>query len=47
MEPTADDVRRQLDRLLSSAVFTNAGRMSRFLKFVVEQTLAGEGERLK
>ena len=37
----------QLDRLLASAVFANAGRMSRFLKFVVERTLAGEGERLK
>jgi TolB-like protein len=47
MSPTADDTRRQLDRLLASAVFANAGRMSRFLKFVVERTLAGEGERLK
>jgi TolB-like protein len=47
MHPTADDVRRQLDRVLASAVFANAGRMSRFLKFVVERTLAGEGERLK
>jgi TolB-like protein len=47
MSPSADDVRRQLDRLLASAVFVNAGRMSRFLKFVVEQTLAGHGERLK
>ena len=47
MSPTADDVRRQLDRLLASAGFANAGRMSRFLKFVVERTLAGDGERLK
>lgn len=47
MSPSGDDVRRQLDRLLASAVFANAGRMSRFLKFVVERTLAGEGERLK
>jgi TolB-like protein len=47
MSPSGDDVRRQLDRLLASGVFANAGRMSRFLKFVVEQTLAGEGERLK
>ena len=47
MSPSGDDVRRQLDRLLASAVFANAGRMSRFLRFVVEQTLAGEGERLK
>jgi len=47
MPPTEDDVRRQLDRLLASGGFANAGRMSRFLKFVVERTLAGEGERLK
>ncbi len=47
MAPSEDDVRRQLDRLLASTGFANAGRMSRFLKFVVEQTLAGEGERLK
>lgn len=47
MSPSGDDVRRQLDRLLASAGFANAGRMSRFLRFVVEQTLAGEGERLK
>ena len=47
MSPTGDDVRRQLDRLLASAVFANAGRMSRFLRFVVDKSLAGEGERLK
>jgi TolB-like protein len=47
MSPTGDDVRRQLDRLLASSGFANAVRMSRFLKFVVEHTLAGEGERLK
>ena len=47
MPPPADDVRHQLDRLLASSGFANAGRMSRFLKFVVEKTLAGEGERLK
>jgi adenylate cyclase len=47
MSPSGDDVRRQLDRLLASAGFANAGRMSRFLRFVVEKSLAGEGERLK
>ena len=47
MSPSEAEVRRQLDRLLASAVFSNAGRMSRFLKFVVDKTLAGEGERLK
>jgi hypothetical protein len=47
MSPSADDVRCQLDRVLASAVFANAGRMSRFLKFVVDKSLAGEGDRLK
>jgi TolB-like protein len=47
MPPSEADVRLQLERLLASAVFSNAGRMSRFLKFVVEKTLAGEGDRLK
>jgi TolB-like protein len=47
MHVSGDEIRRQLDRLLASPGFANAGRMSRFLKFVVEQTLAGEGERLK
>lgn len=47
MTPTSDEVRGQLDRLLASSGFAKAGRMSRFLKFVVERSLAGEGERLK
>lgn len=47
MSSSDADVRRQLDRILASAMFANAGRMSRFLKFVVEKQLAGEAERLK
>jgi TolB-like protein len=47
MAPTSDQVRGQLDRLLASSVFANAGRMSRFLRFVTERALAGDGERLK
>lgn len=47
MQASGDEIRRQLDRLLASRGFANAGRMSRFLKFIVERTLAGEGERLK
>jgi TolB-like protein len=47
MSLPSEDVRRQLDRLLASSVFANAGRMSRFLRFVVERTLAGDGDRLK
>ncbi len=48
MHPSADEVRVQLDRLLSSGAFANTARLSRFLRFVVERTLAGEeADRLK
>ena len=45
--PPAADVRVQLDRILASPGFVNADRLSRFLRFVVERTLAGEGDQLK
>jgi adenylate cyclase len=40
-------VRAALERILASRCFEQAGRSSSFLRFVVEQTLAGQGERLK
>jgi len=40
-------VRAQLDRILTAAAFANAGRISRLLRYVVERTLAGEGDQLK
>jgi TolB-like protein len=42
-----DEVRRAMDRVLSSPGFVNAGRLSRMLRFVVERMLAGEGDQLK
>src|SRR6516162_6487942 len=47
--PVADSspVRAQLGKILSSSVFVNSPRMSRFLRFVVETTLEGNGERIK
>jgi TolB-like protein len=45
--PSPDAVRLELDRVLASSTFTGSPRLSRFLRFVVERTLAGEGERLK
>jgi TolB-like protein len=42
-----DQVRLQLDRVLASETFASAARLSRFLRYVVERTLAGEGDRLK
>src|SRR3954447_26482171 len=40
-------VQAQLKRILSSSGFVNSRRMSRFLKFVVETTLQGNGPRIK
>ena len=42
-----DDVLAQLERILASPGFANADRASRFLRFVVERTMAGEGDQLK
>lgn len=42
-----DEVRAQLDRLLASTLFRFSERLSRFLKFVVEQALAGNADQLK
>ncbi|HJR69539.1 MAG TPA: hypothetical protein VKA43_05825 [Gammaproteobacteria bacterium] len=46
-EPTAAEVRAALDRVLRSRAFEHADRASNFLRFVVTETLAGRGERLK
>jgi TolB-like protein/Flp pilus assembly protein TadD len=37
----------QLNRILTSKAFRQADRLKRFLAFIVEETLAGRGERLK
>jgi adenylate cyclase len=46
-QPTPDEIRAQLDRLLASAVFATTARLRRFLRYVVERSLAGEGDQLK
>jgi adenylate cyclase len=46
-EPSAAEVRAALERMLASRCFEQASRSSKFLRFVVEQTLAGQGDRLK
>jgi len=43
----ADAVRSELDRILASKGFQNAGRLSRLLRYVTEKTLSGESEQLK
>lgn len=47
MTPPPTAVRSQLERILASASFATAGRHSRLLRYVVERTLAGEGDQLK
>jgi serine/threonine-protein kinase len=37
----------QLNRILSSKAFRQADRLKRFLSFIVDETIAGRGERLK
>lgn len=43
----ADQIRSEVDRILASKGFANAGRMSRLLRYVVDQTLAGDADQLK
>lgn len=45
--PSADDVRAALERLLSSARFQASERRRAFLRYIVEETLAGRADRLK
>ena len=42
-----EEVRKQLRKILESPVFQNSKRYASVLKFVVNQTLDGQGERLK
>jgi hypothetical protein len=46
-DPPAPLVRAELDRILASELFTRSERLSSFLRFVVDRTLAGEGESPK
>jgi TolB-like protein len=47
MPPSPEAVRQQLERVLSSSTFANAGRHTRLLRYLVERTLAGEADQLK
>src|SRR3954471_3677214 len=40
-------IRAELDRIAASRPFDTSPRLTSFLRFVVESTLAGRGERLK
>ena len=43
---TSDEIRAELQRILASGIFATADRMKRFLRFVVDETLAGRGDDL-
>ena len=45
--PAAEDVRAQLETLLTSPDLDAPARARRFLRYVVEETLAGRAERIK
>jgi hypothetical protein len=47
LAPQHPGVREQLERVLKSAEFIQSERMRRFLRFIVEQSLAGELDMLK
>ena len=45
--PDTDEVRRALDGVLASDVFRGSPQLAAFLRYVVEATLRGEGDRIK
>lgn len=45
--PSAEDVRAQLNRIITSPEFPPTGRGAAFLIYVVEETLAGRADRIK
>jgi TolB-like protein len=47
VQPAHDAIRAQLERIVASPQFAGSARMGRFLRFVVERSLAGESQRLK
>ena len=46
-QPTSEEVRAQLARIVASPDFDVPERSRGFLRYVVEETLAGRGERIK
>jgi tetratricopeptide (TPR) repeat protein len=45
--PNATDIRSALERLIASPAFSKSPQLAHFIKFVVEETLAGRGDRIK
>lgn len=47
VKPGTAEIRSALEKVLSSESFAQAARLREFLRFIVEETLAGRGDRLK
>lgn len=47
ISPTACEVRAALEQVIASAGFSKSSQLASFLRFVVDETLAGRGDRLK
>src|ERR1017187_2182362 len=45
--PDSREVRRHLEKLLASSAFSNAPRAQQFLRFVVEEAMAGRANDIK
>jgi tetratricopeptide (TPR) repeat protein len=45
--PAEDEIRRQLQLILTSSPFRRSERLQSFLSFIVEETLAGRGAQIK
>lgn len=46
-QPNAADIRAALDRIVASPGLKNSPQLAHFLTFVVDETLAGRGDRIK
>jgi hypothetical protein len=45
--PDRDAILHQTGRILNSSLFASSDRMSRFLRYLVTESVAGRGEQLK
>ncbi|MFQ5927477.1 MAG: hypothetical protein ACE5MH_08600, partial [Terriglobia bacterium] len=44
---SVESIQTELEKILASEIFARAERLSRFLRFAVEQTIQGHGEQIK
>jgi hypothetical protein len=46
-QPASADISAVMERIIASPGFSKSGQLSNFLRFIVEETLAGRGDHLK